>query len=143
MIRQTERTTPHRHYIASYEDAMTRKATNYSPFTEPMIFSGLGAELLGGSHYIEDTARKFDKVHYQTGMPLPNLRFHPDTLAVGENKLKPIYIKKNNFFENARKDREILKDQRNIQEEEVEDIDNESLNRLFLGGRRIKKNNKK
>lgn len=132
MIRQTERTTPHRQYIASYEDALTRKSAIHNPFVEPMIFSGLGAELLGGSHYIQDTLERFDNVQYHRGMPLPDLRFHPTTLAVGENHLKTIYVT------DTRKERD-------LPEEEVEDTeDNEALNRLFSGGRlKSKRKNKK
>jgi len=131
MIRQTERTTPHRQYVARYEDSITRNSINHNPFEEPMIFSGLGAELLGGSHYIEETINKFDKIQYHRGMPLPDLRFHPDTLAVGENHLKTIYVPTNKQVS------------RDIPEEEVEDTeDDDTLNRLFSGGRRRRKNKK-
>ena len=131
MHRQTERTTPHRQYIASYEDAVTRKSINHNPFEEPMIFSGMGAELMGGSHYIDDVMNTFDKVQYKTGMPLPDLRFHPDTLAVGENHLKTIYVPTTRDVSSR------------IQEEEVEDTaDNQVLERLFSGGRRKRKNKK-
>ena len=145
MIRQVERTTPHRQYIASYEDAITRKSANHNPFIEPMIFSGIGSELLGGSHYIQDVVDKFDKIQYHRGMPLPDLRFHPSTLAVGENQLKEINIIQNNISEKVKKpsfyqnNREILQEERNIQEEEPEDNeDGDALNRLFSGGRRRK-----
>jgi hypothetical protein len=127
MQRQTERTTPHRQYIASYEDAVTRRSINHNPFEEPMIFSGLGAELMGGSHYIQETVDKFDKIQYHRGMPLPDLRFHPDTLAVGENHLKTIYVPESRDVRSR------------VQEEEVEDTeDNKVLDRLFSGGRRRK-----
>jgi hypothetical protein len=138
MIRQTERTTPHRQYIASYEDSITRKSAHHNPFVEPMIFSGIGSELMGGSHYIQTTVEKFDKMQYHRGMPLPDLRFHPDTLAVGENHLKTIYVPSSNkILKTAQRDM--------VKEEEVEDgEDNEALNRLFSGGRRKpKKNNRK
>jgi len=131
MIRQTERTTPHRQYIASYEDAITRRSAAHNPFVEPMILSGMGAELLGGSHYMQDTVDKFDKVQYHRGMPLPNLRFHPDTLSVGENHLKTIYVP-------------IVKDvsSRILEEEEEDSADNQVLDRLFSGGRRKRKGKK-
>jgi len=121
MIRQTERTTPHRQYIASYEDAITRRSAAHNPFVEPMILSGMGAELLGGSHYMQDTVDKFDKVQYHRGMPLPDLRFHPDTLSIGENHLKTIYVP-------------IVKDVESIEEEDS--ADNAVLDRLFSGGKR-------
>lgn len=143
MIRQTERTTPHRQYMASYEDAITRKSVNHNPFIEPMIFSGVGSELLGGTHYIQDVVDKFDKIQYHRGMPLPDLRFHPSTLAVGDNQLKDINIMNNvksNFYKNVDNTRQILQEERNIQEEEPEDNeDGDALNRLFSGGRRGKK----
>jgi hypothetical protein len=143
MIRQTERTTPHRQYIASYEDRITRKSVNHNPFIEPQIFSGIGAELMGGSHYIQSTIEKFDKMSFQKGMPLPDLRFHPDTLAIGENHLKTIYTKKKDFFESAENDIEVPEEQRDIEGEELESKeDNEELNRLFSGGRRRRKRNK-
>jgi len=128
MIRQIERTTPNRHYIASYEDAITRKSVDHNPFEEPMIFSGIGAELLGGVHYNQMTVEKiFENREYQRGMPLTDLRFHPDTLAVGENRLKTIYVPE-------------TKDVRSIVQEEVEDKeDNAVLDRLFSGGKRKKK----
>ena len=131
MIRQTERTTPHRQYIASYEDAVTRRSVAHNPFVEPMILSGMGAELLGGSHYIQDTVDKFDKVQYHRGMPLPDLRFHPDTLATGENHLKTIYVPQ-------------VKDvsSRILEEEEEDSADNAVLDRLFSGGRRKRKGKK-
>jgi hypothetical protein len=133
MIRQTERTTPHRQYIASYEDAVTRKSVAHNPFEEPMIFSGIGAELLGGSHYSQSTVEKiFDNREYHRGFPLPDLRFHPDTLAVGENHLKTIYVPDNRDVRNK------------VQEEEVEDTeDNAVLDRLFSGGRRKRKEKQK
>jgi hypothetical protein len=131
MIRQTERLTPHRHYIASYEDAITRKSVDHNPFEEPMIFSGIGAELMGGVHYNQQVVEKiFDNREYHRGFPLPDLRFHPDTLAVGENHLKTIYVPDNRP---AR-----------MVEEEVEDTeDNAVLDRLFSGGRRKRKGKKK
>ena len=133
MIRQTERTTPHRKYIATYEDKITRNSVAHNPFEEPMIFCGIGAELLGGSHYIEETINKFDKREFHRGMPLPDLRFHPDTLAVGENHLKTIYVPKSREVD--------VRDK--IQEEEIEDTeDNAALNRLFSGGRKKRKNKK-
>jgi hypothetical protein len=96
-----------------------------------MILSGMGAELLGGSHYMQDTVDKFDKVQYHRGMPLPNLRFHPDTLSVGENHLKTIYVP-------------IVKDvsSRILEEEEEDSADNQVLDRLFSGGRRKRKGKK-
>jgi hypothetical protein len=102
-----------------------------------MIFSGIGAELLGGSHYIDDTIKKFDTIQHHRGMPLPDLRFHPTTLAVGENHLKTIYVPNSNKV--------LQSTQRNqIQEEEVEDNDdNEALDELFSGGRRKAKRNNK
>jgi hypothetical protein len=140
MIRQTERTTPHRQYIASYEDAITRKSAIHNPFVEPMIFSGIGSELLGGVHYLQDTVDKFDKISYHRGMPLPDLRFHPSTLAVGENHLKNIYVERDNYLESSDRKRELFRPQRNLPEEEVEDVDdNAVLNRLFSGGKRKKK----
>jgi len=132
MIRQIERTTPHRHYIASYEDAITRKSVAHNPFEEPMIFSGIGAELLGGSHYSQQTVEKiFENREYHRGFPLPDLRFHPDTLAVGENRLKTIYIP-------SKKPVQI--DQQ--EEEEEDSADNAVLDRLFSGGRRKRKGKK-
>jgi hypothetical protein len=139
MIRQTERTTPHRQYIASYEDSITRKSASHNPFIEPMIFSGLGAEMMGGSHYIQDTVEKFDKMRYQRGMPLPDLRFHPTTLAVGENQLKDIYIQTGNRLENMKKEKESDRLSRQVEEEELQD--ESTLAKLF-GGKKKRKGKK-
>jgi hypothetical protein len=91
MHQALERTLKHRQHIAELEKGIVKKGIN-KPFEQPILFSGLKGQLMGGSiekefhpnNYITNT---IDYYHsHPKKIPLPDLTFRPDTLAIGSLK---------------------------------------------------------
>jgi hypothetical protein len=90
MQKALERSVPHRRHIAELSSEINYDYIN-KPTHEPIHFGGLKKELIYGSGLVKQSNYQADVIRdfsVKNNMPVPDMSFHPDTLAVG----KPIHF---------------------------------------------------